>query len=139
MKWYCHQPSELDNISAQILSLCSSKNIAFHAPIGAGKTTLIKALCKQLKVIDVVKSPTFSIVNEYLSDSNTLVYHFDCYRLKNKFEALDIGIETYFEDKSAYCFIEWPQVIQELLPLDLAHVFIQLNDQQRIINLVLND
>ena len=106
--------------------------------MGAGKTTLIKSICEQLKVIDVVKSPTFSIVNEYISEINGKVYHFDFYRLEDKCEAFDIGIEYYF-DSSEYCFVEWPSMIQDLLPDDFDHIYIDIENEQRIIKLVLND
>jgi len=138
MKWICETLADLDEISRDILSNCTSRKIAFHAGMGAGKTTLIKSLCKALKVIDVVKSPTFSIVNEYISESNRLVYHFDFYRLNNKQEAIDIGLETYFND-SSYCFVEWPSVIGDLLPSDFNSIYIEVEEEKRIIKLLLND
>ena len=106
--------------------------------MGAGKTTLIKSICEQLKVVYVVKSPTFSIVNEYISEINGKVYHFDFYRLKDKREAFDIGIEFYF-DSSSYCFVEWPSMIEDLLPNDFDHIYIDVENELRIIKLVLND
>lgn len=138
MEWICTDLSQLDSISAEIIKLSKSKKIAFHASMGAGKTTLIKSICKELKVIDVVKSPTFSIVNEYISEINGKVYHFDFYRLEDKREAHDIGIESYF-DSSAYCFVEWPSVIGDLLPSDFVHVYIDVENEKRIIKLVFND
>ena len=80
MKWICKELSQIDKISSEILML-SNKKIAFHGNMGVGKTTLIKSICKMLNVIDVVKSPTFSIVNEYISEINGKVYHFDFYRI----------------------------------------------------------
>ena len=138
MKWICNELSQLDGISSEILKLSKSKKIAFHASMGAGKTTLIKSICEQLKVIDVVKSPTFSIVNEYISEINGKVYHFDFYRLEDKREAFDIGIEFYF-DSSSYCFVEWPSMIEDLLPNDFDHIYIDVENELRIIKLVLND
>lgn len=138
MKWINDNLSELDAISGEILDLCSSKKIAFHAPMGAGKTTLIKYICKRLNVEDMVKSPTFSIVNEYISELNGPIYHFDFYRLKHQQEAIDIGIGSYFES-SAYCFVEWPSMIGDLLPNDFVHVHISIENEKRIIKLVLND
>ncbi len=138
MKWICNELSQLDGISSEILKLIKGKKIAFHASMGAGKTTLIKSICEQLKVIDVVKSPTFSIVNEYISEINGKVYHFDFYRLEDKREAFDIGVESYF-DSSEYCFVEWPSMIQDLLPNDFDHIYIDVENEQRIIKLVLND
>lgn len=138
MEWICNELSQLDGICSEILRLSKSRKIAFHANMGAGKTTLIKLICEQLKVIDVVKSPTFSIVNEYISEINGKVYHFDFYRLGDKREALDIGVESYF-DSSAYCFVEWPSIIQDLLPDDFDHIYIDVENEKRIIKLVSND
>ena len=138
MMWICNELTQLDFISSEILKLSKSKKIAFHASMGAGKTTLIKSICEQLKVVDVVKSPTFSIVNEYISEINGKVYHFDFYRLKDKREAFDIGIEFYF-DSSSYCFVEWPSMIEDLLPNDFDHIYIDVENELRIIKLVLND
>ena len=138
MLWICDELSQLDYISSEILKLSKSKKIAFHASMGAGKTTLIKSICEQLKVLDVVKSPTFSIVNEYISEINGKVYHFDFYRLEDKREAFDIGVESYF-DSSEYCFVEWPSMIEDLLPDDFNHIYIDVENEQRIIKLVFND
>ena len=138
MMWICNELTQLDFISSEILKLSKSKKIAFHASMGAGKTTLIKSICEQLKVLDVVKSPTFSIVNEYISEINGKVYHFDFYRLEDKREAFDIGIEFYF-DSSSYCFVEWPSMIEDLLPNDFDHIYIDVENELRIIKLVLND
>ncbi|MBO5704319.1 MAG: tRNA (adenosine(37)-N6)-threonylcarbamoyltransferase complex ATPase subunit type 1 TsaE [Bacteroidaceae bacterium] len=89
---------------------------AFRGQMGAGKTTFIKALCEALGVEDVVTSPTFSIVNEYRSESTgELIYHFDFYRIKNLNEAYDMGCEDYFYS-GAVCFIEWPELVEDLLP-----------------------
>lgn len=137
MKWVCKELSQIDKISSEILML-SKKKIAFHGNMGVGKTTLIKSICKMLNVIDVVKSPTFSIVNEYISEINGKVYHFDFYRLEDKREAFDIGIEFYF-DSSSYCFVEWPSMIEDLLPNDFDHIYIDVENELRIIKLVLND
>ena len=138
MMWICNELTQLDFISSEILKLSKSKKIAFHASMGAGKTTLIKSICEHLKVLDVVKSPTFSIVNEYISEINGKVYHFDFYRLEDKREAFDIGIKFYF-DSSSYCFVEWPSMIEDLLPNDFDHIYIDVENELRIIKLVLND
>jgi len=135
MNWICNSLSEVDYIGSEILKYCSVKKIAFHATMGAGKTTLIKSICNHLGVKDVVKSPTFSIVNEYISEVNGTIYHFDFYRIKNKQEAVDIGLDSYF-DSLAYCFVEWPSIIGELLPNDFAHIHIDLENEKRIIKLV---
>ena len=136
MKWVCKELSQIDKISSEILML-SKKKIAFHGNMGVGKTTLIKSICKMLNVIDVVKSPTFSIVNEYISEINGKVYHFDFYRIIDKQEVIDIGVQSYF-DTSAYCFVEWPTMINDLT-FDFDHVYIELENNNRIIKLVSND
>ena len=105
--------------------------------MGVGKTTLIKSICKMLNVIDVVKSPTFSIVNEYISEINGKVYHFDFYRIIDEQEVIDIGVQSYF-DSSAYCFVEWPTMINDLT-YDFDHVYIELENNNRIIKLVSHD
>lgn len=98
----------------------------FYGDMGAGKTTLIKELCSFLGTTDTVTSPTFSIVNEYLAGKEKL-YHFDFYRLKNQTEALDMGYEEYFY-AGAYCFIEWPEKIPDLLPAHYSNVRIKVSD-----------
>lgn len=101
---------------------------AFYGPMGVGKTTFINELSKELGVSETTNSPSFSIINEYRSDSNAeLIYHFDCYRLENIGEAEDIGTEDYF-DSGALCFIEWPERIEELLPDDTVKVEIKENE-----------
>jgi tRNA threonylcarbamoyladenosine biosynthesis protein TsaE len=95
---------------------------AFYGKMGVGKTTFIKAICEELGVEDVVNSPTFSIINEYRSAvTGELMYHFDFYRIQQLHEALDIGVEDYF-DSGALCFIEWPEHIEALLPDDTVHI-----------------
>lgn len=102
---------------------------AFYGKMGAGKTTFIKAICEALGVEDVVTSPTFAIVNEYADANGEPVYHFDFYRIKNLKEAYDIGCEEYFY--SGYpCFIEWPELVEELLPEDAISVRIEVHDDE---------
>ncbi|MGI6719100.1 MAG: tRNA (adenosine(37)-N6)-threonylcarbamoyltransferase complex ATPase subunit type 1 TsaE [Bacteroidales bacterium] len=128
MKIVCNSLNELDNVAKTILTNCKDKKVfALYGKMGAGKTTLTKSFCKVLNVIDVVNSPTFAIINEYLTDQNNNVYHFDCYRLKNVSEFLDIGGEEYFYSDN-YCFIEWPQIIEDLLPEDCIKVYIEVDD-----------
>ena len=98
---------------------------AFYGKMGAGKTTFIKSVCEELGVADMVTSPTFAIVNEYRSDTTgELIYHFDFYRIKKLEEVYDMGYEDYFYC-GAFCFIEWPELIEELLPGDAVKVTIQ--------------
>ena len=98
---------------------------AFYGNMGAGKTTFIKAVCEELGVEDVITSPTFAIVNEYRSEeTGELIYHFDFYRIKKLEEVYDMGYEDYFYS-GALCFIEWPELIEELLPEDAVKVEIE--------------
>ena len=107
---------------------------AFYGKMGAGKTTFIKAICEALGVEDVVTSPTFAIVNEYKATRGAM-YHFDFYRIKNLREAYDIGCEEYFYS-GCPCFIEWPELIEELLPEDTVKVSIEVQeDGSRIVSL----
>ena len=105
---------EISKVAEQILTSSASKTFLFYGDMGVGKTTLIKEMVKQLGASEIPSSPSFSIVNEYETEKGT-VYHFDFYRIENETEALDIGIEDYF-DKDAWIFIEWPQKIKSFLP-----------------------
>ena len=96
---------------------------AFYGTMGAGKTTFIKAICEELGVDDVITSPTFAIVNEYEATGAKAIYHFDFYRIKKLEEVYDMGYEDYFYSGSL-CFIEWPELIEELLPDDAVRVTI---------------
>ena len=109
---------------------------AFHGAMGAGKTTFIKAICEELGVEDVINSPTFAIINEYLSQTtNELIYHFDFYRINKLSEAENIGTSDYFYS-GALCFIEWPEKIEELLPETVVNVSIMENpDESRTIEI----
>ncbi len=104
---------------------------AFKGKMGAGKTTFIKALCEVLKVKDTVCSPTFAIVNVYLTENEEEIYHFDFYRLNSPSQAFDIGIEEYFYSGN-YCFMEWAENIEELVPEDCLWVEIEeMEDKSR--------
>lgn len=110
-----HSIDELPQAATQIIATAGQNKIfIFNGEMGAGKTTLIKALCTELGVTDNVTSPTFSIVNEYTIPGGK-IYHFDFYRLKTQTEAMDMGYEEYFYSGN-YCFIEWPGMIPDLIP-----------------------
>ena len=115
--------NDLNTIAKEILASVKNKSLLFYGEMGAGKTTLIKELCKELGIEDVASSPTFSLVNEYHTNNTEIVYHFDFYRIEDENEAHDIGIEDYFYS-DAWCLIEWPQNIQNLLPLESTEIHI---------------
>lgn len=107
--------------SSFLTQLNGHKRFAFIGGMGAGKTTFIKTLCHQLGTVDLVTSPTFSIINEYTSNNGGLIYHFDFYRIEKSDELFGIGLEEYFES-DAYCFIEWPEIAHAFLPDDTLEV-----------------
>jgi tRNA threonylcarbamoyladenosine biosynthesis protein TsaE len=123
--------TEIDQIAKTILDSNPKKIILFNGEMGAGKTTFIKALCENLGVESPTSSPTFSLVNEYYTVENQIVYHFDMYRLKNQNEALDMGIDDYLYSGN-YCFIEWAEKIPDLIPQNHSIITISvLNDGKR--------
>ena len=128
---------DIDVCAKQFIELVGDSRIfAFNGEMGAGKTTFIKAICKQLGVEEDVTSPTFAIVNEYQSPKLEVpIYHFDFYRINNQEEAFDMGYEEYFYS-GAYCFIEWPEKIEDLLPPGITYVEIKIeNDDSRLITI----
>ena len=100
------------------------KVYCFYGKMGAGKTTFIKAICEEMGVLETVNSPTFSIVNEYEAKNGEIIYHFDCYRINKIQEALDLGAEEYLYSGN-YCFIEWPENIDAILPDNVVSVVIE--------------
>lgn len=108
--------------------------VAFYAKMGVGKTTFIKELCQVLQVVDTINSPTFAIVNEYSTATDNTLYHFDFYRIKDVHEAVDFGAEEYFYSGST-CLIEWPELVEQILPDDCLEVEIKLldNDERELI------
>ena len=118
---------ELESVAQQTIAQQPAKVILFHGEMGVGKTTLIKQLCKTLGVTEATSSPTFSLVNEYETIANQIVYHFDFYRLKNEMEALDMGADDYFYSGN-WCFIEWAEKIPNLIPEEHAIITIELVD-----------
>jgi tRNA threonylcarbamoyladenosine biosynthesis protein TsaE len=107
--------NEINTVAKKLLEQNPNKIILFHGEMGAGKTTLIKALAKTLGVTEVTSSPTFSLVNEYQTIDNQILYHFDFYRLNKETEALDMGADDYFYSNN-WCFIEWAEKIENLIP-----------------------
>jgi len=128
---------ELPQIAVELIdAFGENRVILFYGEMGAGKTTLIKQLCKVLGVEEETTSPTFSIVNEYLSKHNKTIYHFDFYRIEDEAEVFDLGYEDYFYS-SNYCFIEWPEKIPNLLLEDIISVKIELGENnERIIKVI---
>lgn len=116
---------EIESVAKQIIAQHPEKVILFHGEMGVGKTTLIKQLCKTLGVNSATSSPTFSLVNEYETTTNQIVYHFDFYRLKTEMEALDMGVDDYFYSGN-WCFIEWAEKIPNLIPEEHSVVTIEL-------------
>ena len=121
----------LDNIheaAKQFLAgMGNGKVFAFYGKMGAGKTTFIKAICEELGVDDVITSPTFAIVNEYTAGDDSPIYHFDFYRIKKLEEVYDMGYEDYFYSGNL-CLLEWPELIESLLPEDVTKVNIQTEE-----------
>lgn len=114
-----------------VAQMGDNKVFAFYGKMGAGKTTFIKAICEELGVEDVVNSPTFAIVNEYTDGEGEPIFHFDFYRIKKESEAYDIGFEEYVYS-GHLCFMEWPELIEDLLPEDTVRVSIEeLEDGSR--------
>jgi len=126
--------SEINHIAARFIQAHPADRIfAFYGAMGAGKTTFIKALCEEMQVLDYVTSPTFALINEYKTGNNSTIFHFDFYRIKNLSEAYDLGYEDYFYSGD-YCFIEWPELIEPLLPSIAIKVTIkEIENGRRII------
>jgi tRNA threonylcarbamoyladenosine biosynthesis protein TsaE len=102
---------------------------AFYGAMGAGKTTIIKAICKALGATDIVSSPTFTLVNEYRTLAGETLYHIDFYRIKNQEEVFDFGIEEYLTGE-CYCFMEWPELVEEILPAGTVDVKISVDENE---------
>lgn len=127
--------SQVDDVARQIIAESKSNILLFYGDMGVGKTTLIKALCDALDVETPVKSPTFSLVNEYITRQGHLIYHFDFYRIESEEEVLDIGFEQYI-DAGAWIFIEWPEKISTFLPKNCQKVQLyRLLEKGRIVEI----
>jgi len=103
---------------------------AFYGSMGAGKTTIIKAICNVLGAIDIVSSPTFTLVNEYKTSKGETLYHIDFYRIKKQEEVFDFGLEEYLSGDS-YCFMEWPELIEEILPPETVSIRISVDENEQ--------
>jgi tRNA threonylcarbamoyladenosine biosynthesis protein TsaE len=120
-------PGKIQTPAREFIKLLNQKKVvAFYGELGAGKTTFIKAICKELGVVDIVSSPTFALVYEYKTSRNEKIYHFDLYRINDLSELFDLGYEDYFY--SGYmCFIEWPEKAENLLPAGCVRVNITVS------------
>ena len=130
--------ADIEKVAAKLISAIKEKKvIAFHGEMGAGKTTFIHAVCNVLSVQDVVGSPTFSIINEYVSGSGEVIFHLDLYRLKNEAEAIAAGVEDCLYS-GKLCMIEWPEKVNDILPVDTIHCYLKStgdNERKLQINL----
>ncbi len=134
---------ELEKLASYLLLNYPDKKIfAMYGPLGAGKTTFIKYLARQIGVIDSVRSPTYTLANMYKTDKGKKIYHLDLFRIKDVAEWVDIGIDDYIEDPNAIIFIEWPEQIRDLLPPDrtlFIHIKPDPETQKRKIVILLPD
>jgi tRNA threonylcarbamoyladenosine biosynthesis protein TsaE len=129
-KYISKSPDDLPVIAAQLLQKYPGNRVfAFYGQMGAGKTTFIKALCQIPGTTDNVSSPTFSIINAYVTKDGREIFHFDFYRIQNLAEAIDIGSEEYFYS-GHYCFLEWPEHIEDILPEDTIKVRIEVGAEK---------
>ncbi len=118
---------EINTVAKEFVNALGNRTVvAFYGKMGVGKTTFIKAVCEELGVTDVINSPTFAIVNEYLSGEGQPIYHFDFYRIRRSEEVLDIGFYEYI-DSGCLCLMEWPELIEDLLPEETVRVKITEN------------
>jgi tRNA threonylcarbamoyladenosine biosynthesis protein TsaE len=110
--------------------------LAFYGAMGSGKTTIIKAICEVLGAVDIATSPTFTLVNEYKTTTGESLYHFDFYRIRKTEEVFDFGIEEYL-DSGSYCFMEWPELVEDILPAETVKIRITVtDDEHRILHIL---
>ncbi|MEZ5105597.1 MAG: tRNA (adenosine(37)-N6)-threonylcarbamoyltransferase complex ATPase subunit type 1 TsaE [Draconibacterium sp.] len=126
---------ELKNIAERLISMFPDERVfAFYGKMGAGKTTFIQTICRTLGSDDNITSPTFALINEYKTATSKSIFHFDFYRIKNMEEAFDLGYEDYLFSGN-YCLIEWPEMIEPLLPENIVRVKIEVQeDESRLIS-----
>ena len=137
MKIVIKDKRDLSSAAKKLLKHTREKKIlAFYGSMGAGKTTIIKAICKVLGSVDIVSSPTFTIVNEYSTTDGEILYHIDFYRIKKQEEVFDFGVEEYLSGDS-YCFMEWPELVEEILPPETVKIIITVDiDEQRTLSIL---
>ena len=137
MKIIIKHKKDLPEAVKRLLKISGEKRLfAFYGPLGSGKTTIIKAICRELGAADPVSSPSFTIVNEYRTVSGEILYHIDFYRIRKLEEVFDFGIEEYFNSGSC-CFMEWPELIEEILPPGTFKIRILVGKkEERILELV---
>lgn len=129
-KLLCSTEKDLDQSAREIINFAGNIKVwLFYGPMGAGKTTLIKSICKAYKITDLVNSPTFSLVNEYHTEQNQVLYHFDFYRIQDETEAMDMGCDEYFYSGN-HCFIEWPEKIVSLFPDRYVIIEMEVREDQ---------
>lgn len=122
---------QLPHTARELLKHAGKRRIvAFYGPMGSGKTTIIKAVCKELGAIDIVSSPTFTLVNEYKTTGGESVFHIDFYRIKKQEEVFDFGIEEYLTGET-WCFMEWPELVEEILPPEMIKVKISVEENEK--------
>ncbi|HLN20269.1 MAG TPA: tRNA (adenosine(37)-N6)-threonylcarbamoyltransferase complex ATPase subunit type 1 TsaE [Bacteroidales bacterium] len=126
----------LHQAARQLLNNSGGKKIfAFYGSMGAGKTTIIKAVCSELGATDIISSPTFTLVNEYRTNQGDPLYHIDFYRIKKVDEVFDFGIEEYLTGEN-YCFMEWPELVEMILPEDIVRIKISVGEnEERILSI----
>ncbi|MGA1977555.1 MAG: tRNA (adenosine(37)-N6)-threonylcarbamoyltransferase complex ATPase subunit type 1 TsaE [Bacteroidales bacterium] len=130
MKILIRHKKELPSAARKLIDHTKGRRIyAFYGAVGAGKTTIIKAICKLLGASDIVSSPTFTIVNEYRTAKGESLYHIDFYRIKKHDEVFDFGIEEYLSGQS-FCFLEWPELIEDILPAETVRVTISVGENE---------
>lgn len=130
------EKKQLPHAAKKILEIAGDKRIiAFYGPMGSGKTTIIKAVCSELGAVDIVSSPTFTLVNEYKTKDGESLFHIDFYRIKKQEEVFDFGIEEYLTGET-YCFLEWPELVADILPEGILEIKIMVgSNNERILNI----
>ncbi len=130
MKILIKDKSHLHSAVKKLLTYAGDNKIfAFYGSMGAGKTTIIKVICEELGAIDIASSPTFTLVNEYKTSTGESIYHIDFYRIKKQEEVFDFGVEEYLTGDS-YCFMEWPELVEEILPPGTLNIRITVDEQE---------